>query len=104
MVRALDVQQIILQSNAVERVQQVQQHLGDIQQRHFENQLAKEKMSLRKKVKNLEEAERLKIREEQERDKRKKKNNRSKSEKKGTDDKACGLSDDEPGGKIDIRI
>jgi hypothetical protein len=104
MVRALDVQQVLLQSNAVERVQQVQQHLGDIQQRHFESQLAKEKRSLRKKVKNLEEAERLRIREEQERDKREKKNKSSKREKEGTDDKDGDLSDGEPVGRIDIRI
>lgn len=104
MVRALDVQQILLQSNAVERVQQVQQHQADVQQKHFENQLAKEQKALREKVKDLEEAERLMIKEEHERDKKKKKNSRSKRKKEEAGDMDCDLSADEPGGRIDIRI
>jgi len=49
MVRALDVQQVLLQSSAVERVQQVQQHQADVQQNHFEGQLAEDKRALREK-------------------------------------------------------
>ncbi|MBW2559600.1 MAG: hypothetical protein JRE40_01970, partial [Deltaproteobacteria bacterium] len=65
--RSLDVQQVLLQSNSVERVQQVQQQQGDVQQRHFQAQLLEERRELREKVKNSEESERLMIREEEER-------------------------------------
>jgi len=104
MVRALDVQQVLLQSSAVERVQQVQQHQADVQQNHFEGQLAEDKRALREKVKNLEETERLKIKEEEERNKREKKKNRAKKEKEGADDTAGEGSADESVGRVDIRI
>lgn len=102
MLRSLDVQQVLLQSNAVERVQQVQQQQTDVQQKHFEAQLAEEKRELREKVKDLEEAERLMIREKEEQKKRNE--NRGKRKQEGTDDAADDLSADEPGGKIDIRV
>ena len=111
MVRSLDVQQIFLQSNAVERVQQVQQQQADVQQNHFQGQLAEEKRALREKVKGLEEAEQLMIKEEEERDKREKKKKMDKRKKEGADnaaaddgDDAGDLSVDEPVGKIDIRV
>jgi len=103
MVRSLDVQQIILQSNAVERVQQVQQHQADVQQQHLESQLAREKRVLREKVKDLEKAEQLMIKEE-DRDNIKKKKNKTKKKKMSSDDTCCDLSLDEPVRKIDIRI
>ena len=103
MVRSLDVQQVLLQSNAVERVQQVQQQQSDVQQRHFGAQLAKEKRELREKVKDLEEAEQLMIREEEERGK-KEKNPGENSAKKKKDSVVADPSADEPGGKVDIRV
>ncbi len=104
MVRALDVQQVILQSNSVERVQQAQQHQANLQQKHFESQLAKEKRLLREKVKDLEESERLMIKEKQERDKRENKNKRSKRGETGVDEDRKKQLSDEPVGRIDIRI
>jgi len=106
MVRSLDVQQTILQSNAVERVQQVQQQHPDIQQRYFRDQLNKEKTLLGKKVKDLEETERLIIREKDEQCKRKKesKRNKQKPEREDTPDVSIDLSVDKIGAKVDIRI
>ncbi|HUV49832.1 MAG TPA: hypothetical protein VMW78_02260 [Anaerolineae bacterium] len=100
MVRSLDVQQVLLQSNAIERVQQVQQHQADVQQRHFEAQLAEEARELREKVKAPAEAEQLVTREEEERGKREKNpgENSAKKEKDGA------VADDEPGGKVDIKV
>ncbi|MBW2663514.1 MAG: hypothetical protein JRD93_16405 [Deltaproteobacteria bacterium] len=100
MVRSLDVQQIILQSNAIERVQLVQQQQTDVQQKHFEAQLAKDKRALREKVKDLEETERLMIREEEERGKREKNTGKNSAKKK--EDSADVA--DKPLGKIDIRV
>ena len=106
MVRSLDVQQIILQSNAVERVQQVQQQHPDLQQRYFGDQLNKEKSLLREKVKDLEESERLMIKEEERHPKRKKnsKGSKQKREKEDASDVSNDLSTDEVGGKVDIKV
>ncbi len=106
MVRSLDVQQIILQSNAVERVQQVQQQHPDLQQRYFADQLNKEKSSLKEKVKDLEESERLMIKEEERQPKRKKnpKGSRQKKEEEDASDVNNDLSTDEVGGKVDIKV
>lgn len=106
MVRSLDVQQIILQSNAVERVQQVQQQHPDLQQRYFADQLNKEKSLLKEKVKDLEENERLMIKEEERQPKRKKnpKGSRQKKEEEDASDVNNDLSTDEVGGKVDIKV
>lgn len=106
MVRSLDVQQIILQSNAVERVQQVQQQHPDLQQRYFADQLNKEKSLLKEKVKDLEESERLMIKEEERQPKRKKnpKGSRQKKEEEDASDVNNDLSTDEVGGKVDIKV
>jgi len=106
MVRSLDVQQVLLQSNVVERVQQVQQQHADVQQRYFEDQLTKEKRELKEKVKDIEETERLMINEEERRGKKKTKSEdgRTKKEKECADDDANNLSAGETGGKVDIRV
>jgi hypothetical protein len=99
MVRSLDVQQVLLQSNAVERVQQVQQQQADVQQKYFDGQLAKKKRELREKVKTLEEAERIMIKEKEEWDKREKKRKQEDAGEAGSD-----LIVDETAGKVDIRV
>lgn len=107
MVRSLDVQQIILQSNAVERVHQVQQRHPDVQQQYFGDQLDKQKTLLKEKVKDLEESERLMIKEEERQPKRKKdptKGSKQKRKKEDTSDVSNDLSTDEVGGKVDIKV
>ena len=69
MVRAIDVQQVIMQIQQAEKVQQVQQQHPDMQQRHFELQLREEKRRLREKVKDTEETGGTTIREKSEREK-----------------------------------
>ncbi|MBW1670329.1 MAG: hypothetical protein JRJ43_01425 [Deltaproteobacteria bacterium] len=106
MVRSLDVQQIILQSNVVERVHQVQQQHPNLQQRYFADQLNKEESSLKEKVKDLEESERLMIKEEERQPKREKNPKGSKQErgKEDASDISNDLSTDEVGGKVDIKV
>ncbi|MCX5855181.1 MAG: hypothetical protein NTZ24_11565 [Deltaproteobacteria bacterium] len=58
MVRAIDRQESILQSNMTERIQQVQQQHSDMQQRYFDIQLSQERRKMLQKVKESEEAER----------------------------------------------
>ncbi|MDX9746210.1 MAG: hypothetical protein WCX84_09265 [Syntrophales bacterium] len=54
MVRPVDAQQSILQSHAMEKVQNVQQQHGDMQQRYFNLQLQEERRLQKERVKDLE--------------------------------------------------
>ena len=106
MVRSLDVQQILLQSNAVERVQQTQQHYPAMQQKYFGDQLNKEQALLKEKVKDLEESERLMIKEKDRQAKREKKHRDSKQKAKNEDtsDVSNDLSADDLGVRLDIKV
>lgn len=66
MVRAIDAQQIILQSGIVEKVQQVQQQNPDIQQRNIALNLSEHDRILKAKVKQSEESEKAEIKEKEE--------------------------------------
>jgi len=106
MVRSLDMQQILLQSNAVERIQQVQQQHPNVQQQYFGDQLNKQQSLLKEKVKHLEESERLMIREEDRQHKEKKHHGDRKqnARKEDTSDVTNDLSVDEFGVKVDIKV
>ena len=109
MLRSLDVQQILLQSNKTERIQQTNANGHECQQRHFESEMAKERRALREKTKALEASARLKVREEKKHDQRGKNRGPKGAGGAGGDpeeDKAltADLSIDEPGSKVDIRI
>lgn len=81
MLRAVDLQQVLMQSNSVERVQQVQQQQPDIQQRYFDVQLNEERKLRQEQVKDTEETERARIREKEEQERRRKeKDNRKRVE------------------------
>lgn len=53
MVRPIDAQQSILQSQQMEKVQNVQQQHSDMQQRYFNLQLTEERRLQKEKVKDL---------------------------------------------------
>jgi hypothetical protein len=79
MVRAIDAQQSIIQMHPAEKVQQIQQQHGDMQQRYFQMQLSEEDRILREKIKQSEEAEKTIIREkEEQKDKRQGKDKQNK--------------------------
>jgi hypothetical protein len=62
MVRPIDAQQSIIQSHSMEKVQQVQQQHGDMQQRYFNLQLTEERRLQKEKVKDLQQKETAAIR------------------------------------------
>lgn len=64
MVRAIDRQETILQSNITERIQQTQQQHPDIQQRYFETQLRQEHKKKLQRILESEEKEPVHFREE----------------------------------------
>ena len=72
MLRTLDVQQLFLQSTAVEKVQQMQQQHPDMQQKYLAMQLTEERKLSQAKVTNAEEAERALLRDREERRRQKK--------------------------------
>jgi len=101
MVRAVDMQQVLLQSHSSEKVQQVQQQHPDKQQRYFELQLQEEKKLLREQVKDPEEIERASIRDREEREGRRgARDGNSKGSERS--DEAAG--DNEEGHRINIRV
>lgn len=57
MVRSVDVQQVLLQTNSIERVQQVHQQHPDVQQRYFEDRLSRQRKESKEKVAKTHETE-----------------------------------------------
>ena len=105
MLRAVDVQQALLQSSSVERVQQTQQQQPDMQQRYFEVQVGQEKKALREKVKDTDSSDRARIREEEEeRQRRHAKGGRAKPEAPGPDAAEEDDGERDQGRRIDIRV
>jgi hypothetical protein len=71
MLRAIDVQQVVMQLEQAEKVQRVEQHHPDLQQRYLELQVKEEKRLLQKKVIDAEEASRALIKEKKDREREK---------------------------------
>lgn len=66
MVRAIDAQQVILQSGIAEKIQQTQQQNPDMQQRYFALDLSEQDKVLKGKIKQAEETEKTFIKEKEE--------------------------------------
>lgn len=71
MPRGIDVKQVFLQTNSVERVQQTQQQHPDMQQRYLEIQISEEKKAQKENVNYSEETEKARIGQKKEEEKRK---------------------------------
>jgi len=106
MLRPIDLQQILTQSNSMERVQQAQQQHPDMQQRYFSVQLSEERKHLKETVKNTEETEKSKIKADEEKDRHQKKaKDEEESVAKIETKQDSGEPDEaEHGGLIDIKV
>lgn len=105
MLRAVDVQQILLQINPVERIQQTQQQQSDMQQRHFAVEVGLEKKIMEEKVKDADQTERSVLQREEE-DRRRRHTKGSKPDQgapAGTGEKDAG-EEKEQGRLIDVRV
>jgi hypothetical protein len=103
--RAVDVQQILLQTNPVERIQQTQQQQSDMQQRHFAVEVSLEKKIMEEKVKVADETERSSIkREEEEKKKRHSKSGRSDHEHPAEAADKDATEDKPQGRLIDVKV
>jgi hypothetical protein len=106
MLRATDLQQILIQSNSIERVQQTQQQNSDMQQRYFSVQLSEERKHIKETVKKTEETEKAKIKNEEEKEKHQKKakNDEEHGEKRKVKQENSAADTSEHGGLIDIKV
>jgi hypothetical protein len=103
MLRSVDVKQIIVQSNSMERVQQTQQQHPEMQQRYLDIQLSEEKKLGKENVHNSEESEQARLRKRDDREESGQQSGQQDPQKKG----AAGQEEDPEGdraGRIDIRV
>ncbi len=66
MVRAIDLQQSLLQTSVAEKIQQIQQQHSDMQQRYYQLKLSEEDRLAQEKIKQFEEADKAKLRRKEE--------------------------------------
>ena len=101
MVRAVDIQHSILQTNVTERVQQVQQQHPDLQQRYFDIQLSQERRKMLQKVKDPEETERTKLGKDEKRNQQKDQQEKDETPPQGLPGELS--ADQDQGSYIDIK-
>lgn len=106
MLRAVDVQQVLLQTTSVERIQQTQQQQSDLQQRYVAVLTNEEKKLLQQKLKESNSTEKVRIQREEERErKRKMTRDHRKAEGKPLDAQGEEIpSGKQTGGRINIRV
>jgi hypothetical protein len=104
MVRAIDAQQVILQSSMAEKVQQIQQQNPDMQQRYFALQLSEQDRILKEKVKQSEESEKAAIKEKEDRESGRKRKEQHSQE--NSEHLAAGEDSEfeDEGGHINIKV
>ncbi len=106
MLRAVDVQQVLLQTTSVERIQQTQQQQADLQQRYVAVHSSEEKKILKEKVKESDEAEKARLQREEERERKRR---MAREQQKEGEKARQALPEEEAGeegtgGRINIRV
>jgi len=104
MVRAIDAQQVILQSSIVEKVQQIQQQNSDMQQRYFALHLSEQDRLLKAKVKEAEESEKSVIKEKEEDKGERKSKEHNKKENTELIPAEENVEAEDEGGHINIKV
>lgn len=102
MVRAIDSQHSILQTNITERVQQVQQQHPDLQQRYFDIQLSQERKKMLQKVKDPEETDRAKLGKDEKRKQQKERQSKDETPLRGVPGESS--DDQDQRSFIDIKV
>ena len=102
-IKAIDAQQVIIQTEKANRVQQVDRQHPEMQQRYLDIQAREEKKLLQKAIKHSEEAAHTLIRDEKEKEKR-----REQQRRQGQASERFGENEEEDmpeeGGHINIRV
>jgi len=103
MVRAIDLQTAIMQTSQMEKIQQIQQHHADLQQKYFQLRLSEEDRLAKEKVNEFKEADKAKVRQKIERENKEKgsgKQQQNHAELHADDNS----EDSEEGGLINITV
>lgn len=103
MIKAIDAQQVIIQTEQANRVQQVDRQHPEMHQRYLDIQAREEKKILQKAIKNSEETAQSLIRDEEQKEKRREQQSRQGQEAEGFG----GNGEEEmpqEGGHINIRV
>jgi len=103
MVRAIDIQHVLVQSNSMERIQQTQQQNPDQQQRYLNIQQKEEKKLSKETVKDTEELNQGRVQEKNEQEGAKR-HASDQGKKKDEPGRGKDHSDDEHGEIIDILV
>ncbi|MHB8770875.1 MAG: hypothetical protein ACYC7J_07765 [Syntrophales bacterium] len=105
MLRSVDVQQLFLQSTAVEKVQQLQHQHPEMQQKYLAMQLTEERRLSQEQVATAEEAKRTMLRDREERRRRKQAEaDQHPPRELSSREETAGPDPDEQGDHIDIRV
>jgi hypothetical protein len=103
MIKAIDAQQVIIQTEQANRVQQTQRQHPEMQQRYLEIQAREEKKILQKAVAKSEDTDRALIRDEGQKEKQHEQQGRHGSEPENSGE--CQQEEMPPeGGLINIRV
>ncbi len=103
MVRAIDLQTSIMQTSQLEKIQQIQQHHADLQQKYFQLRLSEEDRLAKEQVNHFKESDKAKIRsrgENEEQEKGSKKNQKNPAELHADEQS----EESEEGGLINITV
>lgn len=103
MIKAIDSQQIIIQTEQVNRIQQTERRHPEMQQHFLEIQAREEKKILQKAVDRSEESDRVLIRDEEHKEKHHEQRGRQEGESESSDEYQEGEEPSE-GGHINIRV
>ena len=107
MLRAVDLQQVLLQTTSVERIQQTQQQQSELQQRYIATHASEEQKLLKEKVKESDESDKVRMQREEERERKRR---MARDHRKAEDHLHQSPQEEEPleeeghGGRINIRV
>lgn len=104
MLRAVDIKQVLLQTNSMEKVQQTQQQHPEMQQRYLDIHLTEERKLLQETVDNSSDTEEARIRKKKEREEQRRAakdpQEKGRKETPAPEDDGDGVQ----GAHIDIRV
>ncbi len=104
MIKAIDAQQVIIQTEQANRIQQIDRQHPEMQQRYLDILAREERKLLQKAITSSEEADRALIRQEKEKERRREGQNPHGSEENSPDEENRDENMPPEGGHINIRV
>lgn len=108
MLKAIDVQQVVMQMEQAEKVQRVEQQHPDMQQRYLDLQAQEDHKLRQEKVPNAEEARKTLIRDQKEQERKRERERRARASLQESARPVSQMADDQDeahqGGHINIKV